>query len=337
LSPFRRRKQDRDEEPLLGEVPGDDTPEGKKLKRKFLERLRGRIDRYRELGKQRRERWEDKIQRRESRVDAPPEAAYPSSYETVPGTARSVLSGADYLELEALIGYTIKHRAYFLQALTHRSYLQFVPNPALKSNERLEFLGDAVLNLVIAEYLYREFQTLPEGELTKLRSRLVSGAALVQHAHDIKLEKFLLLSNSAANALRRGSATLLADAYEAVIAAIYLDGGADAARDFIYRNIITHTRRDELMLSDTNYKSMLLEYVQARKIQSPRYVTVNEDGPNHNRTFSVEVLIENTSTGAGTGKSKKEAEQSAAKEALKHFGVLTADGEPNVNGEDDDE
>lgn len=330
MSPFRRlRKRDQDAEPS----DGDESADGKG-KKKFLDRLRGRIDRYRELGKQRRDRLEDKIVQRQGRGDTPPEGAYPSSVESVPGTARSVLSGPEYLELEGLLGYTIKHRAYFLQALTHRSYLQFVANPLLKSNERLEFLGDAVLNLVIAEYLYREFQTLPEGELTKLRSRLVSGAALVQHAQDIKLDKFLLLSNSAANALRRGSATLLADAYEALIAAIYLDGGADAARDFIYRNIITHTRRDELMLSDTNYKSMLLEYVQARKIASPRYVTVNEDGPNHNRTFSVEVLIENVSTGAGTGKSKKEAEQSAAKEALKGFGVLTADGEPNVDAED---
>jgi ribonuclease III len=331
LSPFnRKRKRDLDDDHLDG-----DSAEKKKLRQKFLERLRGRIDRYRELGRARRERLEEKITARQT-SELPPESAYPPSYEAVPGTARGTLSGGDYLELEQLIGYTIKHRAYFLQALTHRSYLQFVPNPALKSNERLEFLGDAVLNLVIAEYLYREFQSLPEGELTKLRSRLVSGAALVQHAHDIKLEKFLLLSNSAANALRRGSATLLADAYEALIAAIYLDGGADAARDFIYRHIITHTRRDELMLSDTNYKSMLLEYVQARKIASPRYVTVNEEGPNHNRTFSVEVLIENISSGAGNGKSKKEAEQSAAKEALQRFGVLTEDGQPNIDADADD-
>lgn len=314
----------------VSELDDADDPrsagDARKGRRKFLERLRTKIDRYRELGRARRERLEERVTQRSIQLEVPPETAYPPSYEAVPGTARPVLSGADYEELESLIGYTIKHRAYFLQALTHRSYLQFVSNPSLKSNERLEFLGDAVLNLVIAEYLYREFQNLPEGELTKLRSRLVSGAALVQHAHDMRLEKFLLLSNSAANALRRGSATLLADAYEAIIAAIYLDGGAEAARDFIYRHIITHTRRDELMLSDTNYKSMLLEYVQARKIASPRYVTVNEEGPNHNRTFSVEVLINNVSSGAGIGKSKKEAEQKAAMQALQHFGVLASDG-----------
>src|SRR5437764_9113796 len=144
-------------------------------------------------------------------------------FDNVPATALSIISGQDFDDLDKRIGYTIKHRAYFLQALTHRSYLQFAQYPTLKSNERLEFLGDSILNLIIAEYLYGEFEALPEGELTKLRSRLVSGAALVQHAMDIRLDRFLLLSTSADAALKRGSATLLADSYEAVIAAIYLD------------------------------------------------------------------------------------------------------------------
>ena len=288
--------------------PDDRKPTGKKG---ILKRLRGRLDRYRELGKQRRDRLESK----------PRESAGPK-YETVPGTARPILSGQDFDDLEKRIGYTIKHRAYFLQALTHRSYLQFAQYPNLKSNERLEFLGDSILNLIIAEYLYGEFEALPEGELTKLRSRLVSGAALVQHAMDIKLERFLLLSTSADAALKRGSATLLADAYEAVIAAIYLDGGMSAARDFIYRHIITHTRRDELMLSDKNYKSMLLEFVQSKRLASPRYLTVNEEGPNHARTFSVDVMVSGTRHGSGSGRSKKEAEQNAAREALEFLGVL---------------
>lgn len=294
-------------------------------RRSLLHRLRGRIDRYRELGKARRERLETRLERREAPAPAP-------SYELVPGTARRPLDARDFDELEQKIGYTIKHRAYFLQAVTHRSYLQFAQYPTLKSNERLEFLGDSILNLVIAEYLYGEFESLPEGELTKLRSRLVSGAALVQHARDIDLEKFLLLSTSADAALKRGSSTLLADAYEAVIAAIYLDGGMTAARDFIYRHIITHTRRDELMLSDKNYKSMLLEFVQSKKLSSPRYVTVSEDGPNHARTFSVDVIVSGTRHGSGRGRSKKEAEQNAAREALGMLGVL-----PRVQQEMDGE
>ena len=126
----------------------------------------------------------------------------------------------------------------------------------------------------------------------------------------------MLLSTSAFNALERGSVTLLADAYEALIAAIYLDGGMNAARDFVYKQIITHSRRDELLHSDTNYKSMLLEYAQGRKLGVPRYITVNEEGPNHARTFSVEVLVAGVVQGPGQGRSKKEAEQMAAKLAV---------------------
>lgn len=278
----------------------------------ILERLRSRIDHYRELGQERHAR-------RRGKAYAPPEEI-PSP--AVAGVARGLLSAADFEFLESRIGYTIKHRAYFMQALTHRSYLQFVQDPAMESNERLEFLGDAVLDLIIGEYLYREFRNYPEGELTKLRSRLVSGAALAKHANDIGLERFMLLSNSAYNALIRGSVTLLADAYEALIAAIYLDGGMDSARDFIYQHIITHTRRDELMLADTNYKSMLLEYAQGNKLGVPRYITVSEEGPNHARTFSVEVLVGGIVQGDGQGRSKKEAEQMAAKMALEHIGIM---------------
>lgn len=294
------------------------SPESSSIRKKgILDRVKDRLDRYRELGRERRES-------RSKLFDfaSKDERTEPSRFEVpVPGVARGVLSAGDFEELEKRIGYTIKFRAYFLQALTHRSYLQFVHDPGMLSNERLEFLGDAVLDLVIGEYLYREFQNLPEGELTKLRSRLVSGTALARHANDIGLNQFMLLSTSAFNALQRGSVTLLADAYEALIAAIYLDGGMDAARNFIYRHIITHTRRDELMLSDTNYKSMLLEFSQAQKLGVPRYITTNEEGPNHARIFSVEVQVGGVVYGAGKGKSKKEAEQMAAKEALSGFGV----------------
>ena len=282
----------------------------------LFDRLRNRVDHYRELGKARRERLETKLRDRDTVSVAAP------VFDAVPGTARSILSAQDFDELERRIGYTIKHRAYFLQALTHRSYLQFAQYPNLRSNERLEFLGDSILNLIIAEYLYNEFESLPEGDLTKLRSRLVSGSALVQHAEEIELERWVLLSTSADSAVKRGSATLLADAYEALIAAIYLDGGMSAARDFIYRHIITHTRRDELMLSDKNYKSMLLEFVQSKKLTSPKYITVNEEGPNHARTFSVDVIVGGLRHGSGDGRSKKEAEQNAAREALEVLGVL---------------
>jgi ribonuclease-3 len=284
-------------------------------KASLLDRLKSRIENYRELGRQRRE--DRGIRSRPtftSEIIPEPQVLPPAA-----GVARGVLSASDFTVLEERIGYVIKYRAYFLQALTHRSYLQFVNDPTMLSNERLEFLGDAVLDLVIGEYLYREFQNLPEGDLTKLRSRLVSGASLARHANDIGLGQFMLLSTSAFNALERGSVTLLADAYEALIAAIYLDGGMGAARDFVYKQIITHSRRDELLHSDTNYKSMLLEYAQGRKMGVPRYITVNEEGPNHARTFSVEVLVAGVVQGAGQGRSKKEAEQMAAKLAVERI------------------
>jgi len=287
----------------------------------FFDKIRSRIDRYREAGAARRER----LQRGEKPLftlfgaKKPVEPPPPSP---IPGVARGTLSASDFEQLEKRLGYVIKFRVYFLQALTHRSYLQFVTEAGMESNERLEFLGDAVLDLVIGEYLYKEFQNLPEGDLTKLRSRLVSGSALAKHASELGLDQFMLLSTSANNALLRGSMTLLADAYEAIIAAIYLDGGMDAARDFIYRHIITHTRRDELMLSDTNYKSMLLEFVQSQKMGVPRYVTVSEEGPNHARIFSVEVMVGGIVHGAGKGHSKKEAEQAAAQMALQEMGQL---------------
>ncbi|MEI8134748.1 MAG: ribonuclease III [bacterium] len=285
----------------------------------FFDKVRSRIDRYREAGAARRERiatgqhpifsfWEP---RKPAELPVPP---------PIPGVARGTLSASEFEQLERRLGYVIKFRVYFLQALTHRSYLQFMNEQGMESNERLEFLGDAVLDLIVGEYLYREFQNLPEGDLTKLRSRLVSGSALAKHATELGLDQFMLLSTSAQNSLIRGSMTLLADAYEAIIAAIYLDGGMDAARDFIYRHIITHTRRDELMLSDTNYKSMLLEYVQSQKMGVPRYVTVSEEGPNHARIFSVEVLVGGFVRGGGRGHSKKEAEQAAAQIALQELG-----------------
>jgi hypothetical protein len=139
------------------EALNSDDPD-KKPKRGMLERVRSRIDRYRELGKARRERLEEAVRnrgRKQRPGDAILESAATATYEPLPGTARAVLSGQDFAELERELGYTIKHRGYFLQALTHRSYLQFVQNPTLQSNERLEFLGDSILNLVVAEYLYR--------------------------------------------------------------------------------------------------------------------------------------------------------------------------------------
>jgi ribonuclease-3 len=218
-------------------------------------------------------------------------------------------------EFQELIGYTIRDPAVFNQALLHRSSLQQASRPDL-SNERLEFLGDSVLNLVAAEYLFQRFPDAEEGELTKIRSRLVNRKALAAYGKEIRLSKFIRMSQSAAQAVGKGYDTIIADTYEAVIAAIYLDGGYGSAKKFVERQVLAALNRGSVATSDENYKSMLLEYAQAKGLGTPRYNITREDGPDHDRTFTVEVIVNNVTQGRGTGKNKKEAEQAAACAAL---------------------
>lgn len=227
----------------------------------------------------------------------------------------TALFTANIRKFERLIGYSIRNKDVFIQSLLHRSFLQRLNSPS-RSNERLEFLGDSILNLVVAEYLYRHFPDAEEGELTKVRSRLVNRKALAAYAKKIRLTDFILMSPSAADSIGKGYDTITADTYEAVIAAIYLDGGMDAARRFVERQVTAALKSGSVITDDENYKSMLLEYAQARGLGVPRYMIVKEEGPDHDRTFTVEVMLKNERKGAGTGKNKKEAEQAAAGMAL---------------------
>lgn len=206
----------------------------------------------------------------------------------------------------------------FLQALLHRSYLQFLEIP-LNSNERLEFLGDAILNFVVAENLFITYPDMEEGELTKLRSRLVNRKILAQRAKDLHLSDYLLLSSSAAQSIDSGSESIIADAVESVIGALYLDGGFGVAQKFIYSMLLKNTEVFNSAMADDNYKSTLLEYVQARSLGIPRYSVKHEEGPEHDRRFTIEVSIGTKSYGRGFGRSKKEAEQAAAAQALEHI------------------
>jgi ribonuclease-3 len=225
---------------------------------------------------------------------------------------------ANIREFERLIGYRIRTPAFFVRALVHRSSLQ-QRHHASVSNERMEFLGDSVLNLIVGEYLYRHFPRAEEGELTKVRSRLVNRKALAAYGKAIHLADFILTSPSAAGSLGKGHDTITADCFEAVIAAIYLDGGIDAARGFVERRALSALRSGDVVTSDENYKSMLLEYAQARGLGIPRYSITREEGPDHDRTFTVEVILNNEKKGTGRGKNKKEAEQAAAQRALQLF------------------
>lgn len=222
-------------------------------------------------------------------------------------------------------GYQIKNEEYFLQAFVHRSYLQLTSSKDLRSNERLEFLGDSILNFIVAEYLYSRFPEAEEGDLTKVRSRLVSGRALAECAHRLHLADFIFMSPSANQSLHSGSDSILIDACEAVVAAMYLDGGLVAARAFVEEHILKRFP-PALMAKDENYKSRLLEFVQARGSDIPRYLTVNEEGPDHNPVFTVEVQMNGKTLGMGIGRSKKVAEQMAASKALEYL-VTHADEE----------
>jgi len=227
--------------------------------------------------------------------------------------------GIDIKQLEREIGYRVTHPSLFAEALVHRSYLQFINDSRAKSNERLEFLGDSILNFIVGEHLYHTFPNAEEGALTRIRSRLVNRKALAQYAREVHLNDFLLMSSSAAQSLEKGSESILVDAYEALIAAIYLDGGFNAAKQFITRKILSSVDQEFFESSDENYKSMLLEYSQANSLGIPRYNIIKEEGPDHDRTFTVEVILENERCGIGVGKNKKDAEQQAACKALERL------------------
>lgn len=232
------------------------------------------------------------------------------------GTADQISSkGFDFGKFENTIGYVPRNWDLFTQSLLHRSYLQFV-SPRWKSNERLEFLGDSVLNSTVAEFLYDSYPELEEGDLTKLRSRLVNRRILAQRAKELHISDFLLLSSSAVQSIDSGSESILADAFEAILGAIYLDGGANAARKFVHRTLLADRAVLNSAQTDDNYKSALLEYAQRNALGIPRYSVLKEEGPEHDRRFTIEVIVGNQTVGTGSGKSKKDAEQSAAAQAL---------------------
>jgi len=228
----------------------------------------------------------------------------------------------DYKKLEKKLKYKIKNTNIFYEALTHRSFAQEKEEDQIKSNERMEFLGDSVLNLIVAEFLFNKFPDAEEGNLTKIRSRLVNKKSLYEYSKKINLFEFLLLSQNAVISFPKGIESILADAFEALVAAIYLDSGYNAAKDFVLGIILSNKEILSKALTDNNYKSALLEYSQAFGLGIPKYQTLNESGPNHNPTFTVSVSIGKTQLGTGTGSNKKEAEQEAAKQALIKLSII---------------
>ena len=227
----------------------------------------------------------------------------------------SIFTPEKFKKLEKLTGSPINDSSYYLQALMHRSYLEQNEEYDV-SNERLEFLGDSILSLIVAEYLFDEFPEKDEGFLTKVRAKIVNRLALADAAEKINLAEFLLVSKNISNSFANGSKTILSDALEALIGAVYLDNGLDSAKKFIQKILIQPNLKEGLYLIDENYKSQLLEFAQANKMESPTYNVIKEEGPQHNRLFTVKVSIGDTDYGVGKGKNKKSAEQKAAQEAL---------------------
>ncbi|NNF06299.1 MAG: ribonuclease III [Candidatus Eisenbacteria bacterium] len=223
---------------------------------------------------------------------------------------------------ETKASYRFGDRTLIACALTHRSYLNSNKNDLPSSNERLEFLGDAVLELVVNEHLYRRFPDHQEGELTKMKSLLVSRSILADQASALELGTYILLSDAERESGGESRASILADGFEAVIGAIYLDGGLSAAQAFIQKNLLW--KISEILDNEDyrNYKSSLQEYVQEKFKTYPRYLTLGERGPDHDKVFEVEVVIKRERLGIGEGKTKKAAEQAAAKNALLKLGLL---------------
>ena len=217
-------------------------------------------------------------------------------------------------DLEAAIGYRFQNITLLQNALSHSSYANERYHNSLMSNERLEFLGDSILGMVVAEHLYRNFPDRPEGELTRMRADMVCETALAAVADKVELGKHLLLGHGEEQGGGRGRASILADAVESVIAACYLDGGMEAARQFISHFILSNVPAGRL--HNVDCKTTLQELVQQKKNQVLSYALVGEIGPDHDKQFTVEVSLNGTVVGQGLGTSKKRAEQAAAHAAI---------------------
>lgn len=223
-------------------------------------------------------------------------------------------------EFEEMIGYEFKNPDLLKEALTHSS---FVNGKNHHSNERLEFLGDSVLSVVVSKYLFENLPDFPEGQLSKLRSNIVSEHALYPNAEKIKLGEAMLMGKGEEHTGGRHRSSMLADAFEAVIAAIYLDGGLEAARDFILPFVppLDVLKSGKLLIGD--YKTILQEIIQQNPEEKVVYQLAGESGAAHNKLFTFNVLLNEQIIGTGSGYSKKEAEQNAAKEAIKLMGYET--------------
>ncbi len=231
-------------------------------------------------------------------------------------------------ELEAILSYTFSRTQLLDKALTHRSFINENQTLDLKDNERLEFLGDAVLDLCISDMLMREFPDYTEGQLSKIRASIVNETTLAEMARDFRLGEFLLLGKGEELSGGRTKSSILSNAFEAVIAAIYLDGGFDRTLGFIKNLFQPYMEKWMQSPIYKDYKTFLQEFSQNRFKVVPRYQLIHESGPDHDKIFHIKLTITDELTATGIGKNKKDAEQQAAKKAIEELqkaGMLDPD------------
>lgn len=243
---------------------------------------------------------------------------FPAGHDNKPEVIEQFYAG----QVQKKIGYQFSDPSILITALKHRSYVYENDQSGVYSNERLEFLGDAVLDLIVSEYLFQNYPKKREGRLTQLRSSLVNKITLAEQAEQINIGKYLLLSDGEARSGGRRRGSILADAYESLIGAIYMDGGIEPARRFLQGTLLHNVEKYESPHQWMNYKSVLLEYTQGEGKGQPRYRVESENGPDHNKVFTVEVYIAGTPIGKGVGTSKKDAEQNAARDASERLNLL---------------
>lgn len=216
--------------------------------------------------------------------------------------------------IESKLGYRFNDRSLLILAFIHRSYIN--EHKEIKEhNERLEFLGDSILGMLIADYLYRYYPDTPEGDLSYLRSRLVEASSCVSYVQSLEIANYILLGKGEKMNDGRGRESILADLFEAIIGAIYLDGGLEAAQHFLFENF-SEDIEDILKTPLQNWKALLQDYCQKKFQSPPRYIVLQESGPDHSKVFEVSVCINGNELGRGKGSSKKEAQQSAAEDAF---------------------
>jgi ribonuclease-3 len=246
------------------------------------------------------------------------EASEDTDGNSDPDASDILLDPRTAVHLECITGRPCSRHLIYRTALTHRSVLNDHNSKEIKpeSNQRLEFLGDAVLDLLISEHLFKMYPESDEGHLSNNRAKIVNRKALAAFAAELQLGEHLIIGDSADRLKIRSSESALADAFEALVGAIYLDQGLAGAERFIMNHVIAKVDLNRIVDAEFNYKSRLIEYTQARQLPPPLYSTIAEEGAEHEKTFTIEVSCNGIALGKGVAPRKKDAEQLAAREAM---------------------